>query len=1090
MSRRQPYESPKPQDGAKLFWKSLESKESPEARDVRASAEFPLGIAEAKGPGKRLPVVSSQAVKEVEPTDTVGRRGFMLFAGLTTALFAEGCARRPVEKILPYTKAPEYALPNVSQHYATVRMQRGEAIGLLVESHEGRPTKVEGNPDHPASRGTTDVFAQATIFDIYDPDRIRAPMHAHREGTRNIGHAAVGFAEAETAFEEAVRQQGGDMGAKLRVLYQANTSPTFIRLRDAVKTRFPQAKLVAYQPVSDANAREGSKLAFGEALTAVYDLAQAETIVAVDSDFLALETGSVRHTRGFAAGRRPRTPADPMNRLYVVEPALTTTGTNADHRLRLAARDIEGYVLALAKEVAALGAGADVLGPIAAEAAKAEVKGLPEKWTKVVAKELHANRGKGAVIVGARQPARVHAAVYALNVALGNVGRTVNFFPTADENESLEDLKTLAADMEGNKVGMLVVLGGNPAYDAPADLKLAEKIHAVLSSFTFTSHMSETALASTWAIPRAHELETWGDARSIDGTLAVQQPLILPLHSGKSDIEVLAVLAGEASRKGYDQVRATLRATPLNGGKPCGEPAFEQLWTKALHRGVVQGAEIKARGGVKVKSAEIGAALAKATRSTKPLGNDNLEITFAPDSRIYDGRHANNPWLLELPEVASKITWDNVAAFSPATAKALDLTSGDMIRLTRGAASLEIAAWVQPGQSDNSVALTLGWGRQEAGRYGDKHGFNAGVIRTTDAMDFAEGVTVAKMSANDRDKLSDKLRRPGIAGNDSPAPGRVEPDGPFDVATGRFKIAQTQDHHEMEGRPVAIDATLEEYRKQPDFPLFPAPEHHRKYGTPDPKVPPLWNQVDYSKAQYKWGLTIDLSSCTGCQSCVMACQSENNIPAVGKEQIVRGREMAWLRIDRYFVGDDINDPEVSLQPVACVQCEEAPCENVCPVNATEHSPDGLNDMAYNRCIGTRYCANNCPYKVRRFNFLNYHGNLGEVPEVEKMKFNPNVTVRMRGVMEKCNYCVQRIEEGKIEARRENREVRDGDIVTACAQACPASAITFGNLNDPKSRVSQAAALTRGYHLLAELGTHPRTKHLGKIRNPNPEMGKA
>ncbi|MFO0641387.1 MAG: 4Fe-4S dicluster domain-containing protein [Polyangiaceae bacterium] len=1090
MSRRTPYEFDKPQDGAKLFWKSLESKENPEARDVRAAAEFPLGFEETKGGPKRLPVVSSQAVKDVDPADSVGRRGFMLFAGLTTALFAEGCARRPVEKILPYTKAPEYALPNVSQHYATVRMHRGEAIGLVVESHEGRPTKVEGNPDHPGSRGKTDAFSQASIFDVYDPDRIRAPMNAHREGTRNIGHQPKAFADAEQAFEEAIRGQAGNGGQKLRVLYQPSTSPTFLRLIDGVKARFPQAKLVAYAPVSDENVRAGAKLAFGETLSVAHDLAQAETIVAIDSDFLGLEAGAVRNTRGFSSARRPKTPNDPMNRLYVVEPALTTTGSNADHRLRLAARDIEGYVLALAKEIAALGAGADVLAPIAAEAAKAEVKGIPEKWLKVVAKELVANKGKGAVLVGARQPARVHAAVHAINAALGNIGRTVNLFPAPEVTESLDELKALAADLEGNKVDLLVVLGGNPAYDAPADLKLADKIHSVLTSVTFTSHMSETALASTWAFPRAHELETWGDARGLDGSVAVQQPLIQPIHSGKSDIEVLAALAGEPSRKGYDLVRATLRSLPLEGGKPCGAPAFEQMWTRALNKGIVQGAEPKARGGLKPKSAEIGQAIAKATRSSKPLGQDNLEVTFAPDSRLFDGRYANNPWLLELPEVASKLTWDNVASFSPATAKALGLESGDMVRLTRGQASLEIAAWVQPGQADNSVALTLGWGRQEAGRYGDKHGFNAGSLRTIDAMDFADGVTVAKMGADERDKLADKLRRPGISGNDSPAPGRVEPDGPYDVATGRFKLAQTQDHHEMEGRPIAIDATVEEYRKQPDFPLFPAPEHHRKYGTPDPAVGPLWKQVDYSKATYKWSMNIDLSACTGCNACVIACQAENNIPVVGKEQVMRGREMAWIRIDRYFVGDDIENPDVSFQPVACVQCEEAPCENVCPVNATEHSPDGLNDMAYNRCIGTRYCANNCPYKVRRFNFLNYHGNLGEVPEVEKMKFNPNVTVRMRGVVEKCNYCVQRIEEAKIAIRREGREMKDGDVVSACAQACPAQAIVFGNLNDPKSRVSQVDALTRGYHLLAEIGTRPRTKYLGKIRNPNPEMGKA
>ncbi len=1084
MSRRQPYDttSTPAQDGAKLFWKSLEAKADPAARDVRATAEFPKGFEEAKATS----LLKKPA--EVDAADSVGRRGFMLFAGISTALFAEGCARRPLEKILPYSKAPEYALPGVSQHFASVRVQRGEALGLVIESHEGRPTKIEGNPDHPASRGKTDHFAQASVFDIYDPDRIRAPMHANREGTRNVGHAVAGFAQAEQAFEDALKLQT-DGGAKLRVLYQSASSPTVMRLRAAVQARFPQAKLVAYSPVSETNAREGAKLAFGEALNVVHDLSIAETILALDADFLGLETGAVRNARGFSAGRRPKSPHEGMSRLYVAEPALTITGSNADHRLRLAARDVEGYLLALAKELKSLGANAEVLGPIAAEADKVDAKAIPAPWIKAVAKELFGAKGKGAVIVGARQPARVHAAAHAVNLALQNVGRTVHFFPALDESESLAELKTLAADMEANKVSMLVVLGGNPAYDAPADLKFGEKMHAVLSSFTYTSHMSETALASTWAIPRAHELETWGDARALDGTLAIQQPLIQPIHSGRSDIEVLAALAAEPSRKGYDLVRATLRTTPVEGGKPCGAPAFEQLWTRALNKGVVTGAEHRPKSHLTAKSADIGQAIAKATRSTKPLGQDNLEVTFAPDARIYDGRFANNPWLLELPELASKITWDNVASLSPATAKALDVESGDMLRLTRGAAVTEIAAWVQPGQADNTVALTLGWGRQEAGRYGDKHGFNVGSLRTSDAMDFAEGVTLAKLTANDRDKLASKLRRPGISGNDSPAAGRTEPNLPYDIATGKFKIAQTQDHHDMEGRPVAIDATLEEYRKQPNFVEFPSAAHKRKMGSPDPKVLPLWKQADYSKG-HKWGMSIDLSACTGCNACVIACQAENNIPVVGKEQIIRGREMSWIRIDRYFVGDDINNPDVSIQPVACVQCEEAPCENVCPVSATTHSPEGLNDMAYNRCIGTRYCANNCPYKVRRFNFLNYHGDLGEIPEVEKLKFNPNVTVRMRGVMEKCNYCVQRIEEAKITARVAGRDVREGDIVTACAQVCPAQAIVFGDLNDPKSRVSQLAEQERGYHLLADLGTHPRTKYLGKIRNPNPDMGKA
>jgi molybdopterin-containing oxidoreductase family iron-sulfur binding subunit len=498
--------------------------------------------------------------------------------------------------------------------------------------------------------------------------------------------------------------------------------------------------------------------------------------------------------------------------------------------------------------------------------------------------------------------------------------------------------------------------------------------------------------------------------------------------------------------------------------------------------------------------------VAAAFSAAKPgaaLGPENLEINFAACPKLFDGRFANNPLLLELPDPVNKITWDNVAHVSKATAQALGVQSGTLVRMTRAGAPgpIDIAMWITPGQADNSISVVLGWGRQKAGRYGDKHGFDVSGLRTTDAMWIASGVKVAKLGAGEIDAIKDRMRKVGMAAGESPVAGRIRPNDPLEVDTGLYKISQTQEHDAMEGRPVAIDATLDEYKKQAFFPMFPndarkdVDQHGktigvRESGSPDPNVDPLWNRVDYSKG-HKWGMAFDLSACTGCNACVIACQIENNVPAVGKEQIWRGREMYWLRIDRYFVGLDSNDPQISFQPVACVHCEEAPCENVCPVNATEHSPEGLNDMAYNRCIGTRYCANNCPYKVRRFNFLNYHtsgGAYDDVPETEKMHYNPNVTVRMRGVMEKCTYCVQRIQEGKIASKRTGEPIKDGSIVVACQQACPANAITFGDLNDPKSTVAKAHAKDRSYRLLAELGTHPRTTYLGKIRNLNPEMG--
>jgi molybdopterin-containing oxidoreductase family iron-sulfur binding subunit len=1063
MSRREPYALPKPQDGAPIFWRSLEEKHAPGAAQERAQAEFPegqlAGAAVARGADHKS---LSRIANDPDDTTPVGRRGFMMLGGMLAALAAEGCARRPVEKVMPYVKQPEYAVPGLTYHFATVRAHRGDALGLIVESHEGRPTKIEGNPEHPGSLGATDGLTQASVFDLYDPDRTRVVLERGQPST---------WADLEKWIATSVVPAAAS--GKVRLLVQPSLSPTFVRLRDLLRDKFPQLRVHTYTPVSDSAPREGARIAFGEVLAPLYDYGNARVIVAVDSDFLMTETGSVRATRAFARGRNVRSPHDTMSRLYVVEPEHTVTGANADHRLRLPAAHVQIYLYALAKELAARGVD---LGDAGKAVVGAGADGIPDRWIKVVAAELaHPNnKGRSVVVVGSRQPKHLHALVHAINQGLGNVGQTVQLFPVADaaEADNLDDVKALAKDLNDGKVEKLLVLGGNPVHDAPADLKMGDAIAKAKEVFYLGSHVNETAAKATWHAPRAHELETWGDARSLDGTVSLQQPLIAPLHGGRSDVEILALLLSEPHPTGHELVQATLRvAMP-------GAVWFEKEWKRALQKGLV--ATIVPRPtAVTLRGAEIAAAMGAAKKAAT-ITSGNLEVTFAPCPKLYDGRHANNPWLLELPNPMSKIVWDNVAFVSQTTARALGLENGDIVRLSKdGVGSVDIPVWTLPGQTDFSVALHLGWGRQAAGRYGNRHGFDVYPLRPADGMGFTDGVKLTKLAGDDLAKVKERVGEMGMSDHASPPLAGVAPYSQFEAETGRFKIIQTQEHHKMEGRPIAIDATFEEYKKTPTFP---------QYKSPDPKALPLWDRRPYNG--YKWGLAIDLNACTGCNACVIACQAENNIATVGKEQVMRGREMHWLRIDRYFVGQDEADPVVAMQPVACVQCEEAPCENVCPVNATTHSPEGLNDMAYNRCVGTRYCANNCPYKVRRFNYLEYQGEpfYGDLPDTVKMQFNPNVTVRMRGVMEKCTYCVQRIQEAKATARVEGRQVRERDVTTACQQVCPAQAVVFGDLNDPTSRVTELTKRDRGYRLLAEVGTHPRTTHLGKIRNPNPEMG--
>lgn len=1022
MSKRKPYQFSKPSQTGKVFWTSLEAKADPQAFQERASAEFIDGV-----PGSD---VSADSLR-------VKRRTFMGVAGAAGALLGlEGCIRRPEDKILPFTRQPEYVVPGVALHYATVARSGGDALGLLVTTHEGRPTKVEGNPNHPTSLGGTDGYAQASILDLYDPDRSRAPAEKKGDALADSTFAAV-----DAALTTLSKQAGANGGQKLRVLAQPSQSPTFVRATKELLQKFPSAKVYYYEPVSSDNRRAGLKSVIGRPVDLIQSYRRARTVVSLDCDFLGTEPGSVRAGREFADSRRLNSPADTMSRLYAVEPGFTLTGANADHRLRLPAREVGPYLKALAGELATLGAlnatgegqeGASYDTLRSGVAGAKAPAGVPEKWIKTVAKELSQARGQSLIVVGSRQPAAVHALAFAINHALGNVGRTIALVPTVSDQAqgAVDGITALAGEIQAGGVDTLLILGGNPAYDAPANLKFAELIAKVPNSVHLSEYRDETSSLCAWHIPRAHAFESWGDLQSSDGTISIQQPLIAPLHGGRSDAEIVALFAGIQYWRGHALVRSTARE--LFKG-----PSFEQQWKSALQLGLVRELSTNPITSVSLDGSAVGAAAQAIVAPQSELSKSNLEVNFAPDPALYDGRHANNPWMLELPDPLSCVSWDNAAYVSPETAKSLGIANFDVVRIKDAAGNAaEIVTWVLPGQAENTITLHLGWGRPGVGRYGKGAGFNVYPIRTAQAFGFGDGFT-------------------------------VEPTG------RRYSVSLTQETHSMEGRPIAIDATIDEYRKQPDF---------AEYRSPTLSTLPLWKEVRYEG--HRWSLVIDLNACSGCNACLVACQAENNVSSVGKEQIARGRDMYWLRMDRYFVGEDASEPQVAFQPMGCQHCEEAPCENVCPVNATAHSPEGLNDMAYNRCIGTRYCMNNCPYKVRRFNFLDF---TGQVPETRRMQYNPNVSVRMRGVMEKCSYCVQRIQEAKIHARREGRAVRDGDIKTACQQACAAGGIVFGDLNDPTSRVTRLTKLDRQYKVIPEVGTQPRTSYLAKIRNPNPEM---
>jgi molybdopterin-containing oxidoreductase family iron-sulfur binding subunit len=936
--------------------------------------------------------------------DPVTRRTFVKLMGASLALAGvTACTRQPAEKIVPYVRQPEELVPGKPLYFATAMPLAGYATPLLVESHEGRPTKVEGNPDHPVNRGSTDVFAQASVLGLYDPDR--SQTLTCRGEIRPWG----AFLTAIKAAFEARRARRGE---GICVLTGSVTSPTLASQMQQLLAEFPAMAWHQWEPVGRDQAREGARLAFGEYVDVHYLFDKARVIVALDADVLGSGPYSLRYAREFAEGRRVTGGRREMNRLYAVEPTPSATGSIADHRLPLQACAIGPFALALAAALGTPGAPASASHDYAS-------------WIEPLARDLERHRGASLVIVGDEQPAAVHAVAHAVNQALGNFGQTVVFTEPveASPTDRLSSLRQLARDMAAGEVDTLIVLDANPVYTAPADLKFDA---GLMGNVPLRIHLGlyhdETAALCHWHIPAAHYLESWSDARAADGTVSLIQPLIAPLYNGRTTHDVVgAMVSKQAGQSGYDILRAYWRQrTGLQGA------AFDKFWRTSLHDGMVANTAAAVKT-VTARPIDAGAV---------PRGGKGPEIVFRADPSVFDGRFANNGWLQELPKPHTKLTWENAALMSPATAERLGIAPEDIVELAYRGRRVNAPAWILPGQAPDSITVHLGYGRTRAGHVGSGAGFNAYALRTSQAPWFDHGL-------------------------------QVRPTGQ------RARLASTQNQQTMEGRAIVRSASLEQFTRTPDF------AHHQV----EAPARSLTLYPEHPYKGYAWGMAIDLNTCIGCNACVVACQAENNIPVVGKTEVSRGHKMHWLRVDRYYTGDP-ERPAAYNQPVPCMQCENAPCEVVCPVAATSHSSEGLNDMTYNRCVGTRYCSNNCPYKVRRFNFLLYQD--WETPTLRMLR-NPDVSVRSRGVMEKCTYCVQRINAAKIEAEKANRLVRDGEIVTACEASCPSQAIVFGNINDPDSRVARLKAEPLNYGLLEDLNTRPRTTYLAAVRNPNPDM---
>ncbi len=1015
------------------YWRSLEHlADSPEVRDL-LSREFP-GY-------------------DPDSLATTSRRRFLKLMGASMALAGvtlSGCRRAPREYLAPYTSNPRDRVPGTPEHYATAYEIGGIGSGLLVTSFDGRPIKVEGNPDHPFAYvgeagggrkiGAADAFAQASVLELYDPERSRRVKH---DGNPTTWEDFVAFAKTHFGAMKGT-------GNGLAILSEATSSMSVADMRTRLSRAMPGVKWYEYEAVSYDNEAEGHRLAFGAPLRSRLNLDKAATVLLFDADLLGTHPAHIRYAADWASRRRTAdNKADRrMNRVYIAESTFSVTGTVAD--VRLPANPDRVHAMAMA-----------VAARLGVEGISGEGKLSPEEASFVDAAAADLKHD-GVAAAGPSASAQVHALVAAINARIGAIGKTVVYYTDGafDRPTHLSAITSLAKDIDSGKVNTLVVLGGNPVYDAPADIGFEKLLAKAGTTIHLSLYENETSRLCKWHVPRAHYLESWGDARGYDGTASAIQPLIEPLYGGKSAIELLAAIAGDELAEGYAIVKRAW--API---LPKGEVEIE--FKRALEAGVLKGTgyQVAAPQIRKIEFAPIAAA-------------SGFYLRLEPDSRVYDGRFANNGWLQETPDPLSKLCWDNALMVSKVDADRLGVTTGDMVSVKTGAGATEVAVYVMPGQPVGVVGLSLGYGRTSAGHVGSHLGFNAYTLRGTGAAHVVAGVQVSKSG-------------------------------------GRYALAMTQNHHIIDpigaetrdmrigakGRsgPIIREASLEQYKHDEHF------AHEGSHGV----ALQLFDQKEYP-GPHKWGMAVDISACIGCNACAVACQAENNIPVVGKDQVLMNREMNWIRIDRYFKGDAADSTvQVVHQPMMCQHCENAPCEQVCPVAATVHDSEGLNTMVYNRCIGTRYCSNNCPYKVRRYNYFDFHTkdprgkanpwlNIPDleqdarIDKIKRMVFNPEVTVRMRGVMEKCTYCVQRIHIATAQARAKamqeaghsrNVQVSDGTIVTACQQACPTQAIVFGNLNDPRSRVSQLHANARSYEVLQDLNVRPRTHYLAKLRNP-------
>ncbi len=1076
---------PEPLHG-KHYWRGLgELNDTPEFRQW-LEREFPPGAAELNG-------------------DEWSRRDFLKLMGASMALAGVGLTscRRPELHLVPFTKNVEWTIPGKFLYYATAMPRRTGAIPLIATTVDGRPIKLEGNPLHPASGGATDTFVQASVLDLYDPSRSQRFVHKGKMSNR------ADFDKYLGGLRDALGSQGGD---GLAFLVGETLSPTRERLRAELEKKFPRLRWCVYEPLLSQEQATAAQSAFGAGARLIPKLDRADVILALDSDFLDCGQGDLESVRAFTSRRRVNSSKDNMNRLYVVENRFTLTGAMADHRLRCPASQIAAFAHALAGKI--LGATNDtglggVLGTLQTPGAGASVD---ERWLSEAANDLLAKPGASLVLVGNNQPVAVQLLAYAINAALKNVGQTL-VVRQAPQNPRTMNISQLASDINDGRVKQLFILAGDPVYNAKRGLvqdrqtklpldwaDLQKKVPEIVR---LGYHEDATSALSQWHIPMAHYLESWGDALTSGGDYLSIQPMILPLFGGLSEIELLNALLGGPKTEGPELVQETFRAT-----NPPGD--FQTAWSNFLHDGFASHVQPRDQS-----SSFNASAVAPQIQSSGKLpaapAPDSPEIVLIGSYAMDDGRYANNGWLQELPDPITKLTWDNAALMSPAFAKNLGVQTGELVQVTiteKGATAepikreLVIAAVISPGHAENSVTVPLGWARKMPEFYelpyaggalkerpgiAQQSGFNGYFLRTAANPYFA------------------------VAGGQGIESVQVK-------KVGRtYPLSISQEQFSIEGRGLVREATLEGYRANNDFAKKVPGEEELPH--PPPSIythPPL-------NAPQQWGMSIDLNVCTGCSACVIACQAENNVPVVGKLQVSHGRIMHWLRIDRYYAsrkpfnqdrGDWPENPEVVHQPMPCQHCENAPCETVCPVNATIHSEDGLNVMAYNRCVGTRYCSNNCPFKVRRFNFFDYNQrpvgkrkvvgafNIYEeyfaplttkgAPDTIKMQKNPNVTVRMRGVMEKCTFCVQRIEEAKIAAiaragASADKQIPRDSFTTACAQACPTDAIVFGDIKDPESRVSKMKEQDRNYRLLDYLNIVARTSYLARIRNPNPKM---